>query len=238
MKLFTLLLITLLVSPIKLFAQDGSLTEGSFIHNELTRGYSVYIPEGYSADKEWPLILNFHGYSGDVPDHINRTKMHDLADEKGFIIVYPIGLTITRDPNILPSFVPATGAGWSVPGFSSERNEIAFTDALLNEISSNYSINQERVHATGLSLGGYMAAYIGTQMPDRIASFASVAGHMTNETLNLLSDDTQISGLFIHGTKDQITNYYGLANEYISIESIAKNLATNNNCSTQATQTA
>ena len=83
-----------------------------------------------------------------------------------------------------------------------------------------------------------MAAYIGTQMPDRIASFASVAGHMTNETLNLLSDDTQISGLFIHGTKDQITNYYGLANEYISIESIAKNLATNNNCSTQATQTA
>ncbi len=238
MKLFTLLVITVLLSTENSIAQSGSLTEDSFVHNDLKRGYTVYIPEGYSADKEWPLILNFHGYSGDVPDHIDRTKMHDLADDKGFIIVYPVGLTITRDPNILPSFVPSTGAGWSVPGFSSERNEIAFTDAILNEIFSNYTIDQERVHATGLSLGGYMAAYIGTQMSDKIASFASVAGHMTNETLDLLSDDTQISGLFIHGTKDQITNYYGLANEYISIESIAKNLATNNNCSTQATQTA
>ena len=152
----------------------GELTEYVFEHENLSRSYSVYVPELYDTNRKWPLVLSFHGYSGDVPDHIDRTKMHDLADQYGFLIAYPVGLDITRDPDILPSFTPASGAGWSVPGFSDERDEIKFTEALLGELESKYEINKNRIHTVGLSLGGFMASYIATQLPNRIASFASM----------------------------------------------------------------
>lgn len=219
-------------------AQEGVLVERSFSHNETTREYFVYEPQNYSNDLQWPLILNFHGYTGDVPDHISRTRMHDLADQQGFLIAYPVGLTITRDPNILPSFVPASGAGWSVPGFSTERNEVAFTESLIQELKSEYSVDSEKIHATGLSLGGYMAAYVATQLPEQIASFASVAGQMTDEVFEVFEDETQKSGLLIHGTADILTSYDGLNDEYQSVEALANKLATNNNCSLDPTQTA
>ncbi len=216
----------------------GELTEFNFEHENVNRSYFMYVPESYQSDMGWPVIVNFHGYTGDVPDHIDRTQMHELADQKGYLIAYPVGLTITRDPNILPSFVPGSGNGWSVPGFSTERNEILFMEALLDDIENQFSVDEHRIHTTGLSLGGYMAAYIGTQMPERIASFASVAGHMTDEVFELLDDNTQKSALLIHGTQDIITDYNGLSNEYQSVEAVANKLALNNNCSVDPTRTA
>ncbi len=218
-------------------ATPGKLVERTFTHDEGTREYSIYLPMNYDSSLTYPLILNFHGYTGDIQDHIDRTKMHGLADSLGYLIAYPVGLTITRDPNILPSFVPASGAGWSVPGFSNEKDEIQFMLSLLADIESQNSIDEYRIHTTGLSLGGYMAAYIATQMPDRIASFASVAGHMTNEVFELLGDETQKSGLLIHGTQDIITNFQGLTNEYQSVEAVANKLAMNNNCNVQTDST-
>lgn len=209
---------------------DGELIEKSFTLNNQNRNYTVYQPANYTSDINWPVIINFHGYSGDVADQIDRTKMHDLADSLGYIIVYPEGLTITRDPNILPSFVPSSGSGWSVPGFSSERDEILFADTLITLVEQEYSVDSNRIHVTGLSLGGYMAAYVATQMPGRIASFASVAGHMTNEVVELLDQNTQVSGLFIHGTADQITSYNGKNGQYPSVETVFELLATQNNC--------
>ncbi len=234
-----LLCTTILLSVLTPFvnAQSGELIDYTFNHDELSREYSIYVPEDYTSEEEWPLILNFHGYSGDVPDHIDRTQMHGLADEFGFLIAYPVGLSITRDPEILPAFVPSSGAGWSVPGFSNERNELVFVDSLLNNIQSGYSVNLKRVHATGLSLGGYMAAYIGTQMPDKIASFASVAGHFTNETTDLIDDSTKISGIMIHGTSDAITNYNGLDNQYESVPESAGLLSNLNQCSSESEET-
>ena len=218
-------------------AQSGELIDHTFNHDELSREYSIYVPEDYTSEEEWPLILNFHGYSGDVPDHIDRTQMHEFADDMGFLIAYPVGLSITRNPEILPAFVPATGAGWSVPGFSNERNELEYFESLLSDIESGFSINQQRIHTTGLSLGGYMAAYVATQMPDIIASFASVAGHFTNETTDLIDDSTKISGIMIHGTSDAITNYNGLDNQYESVPESAGLLSNLNQCSSESEET-
>jgi poly(3-hydroxybutyrate) depolymerase len=89
-----------------LHAQTGDLVNKSFIHENISRNYTIYVPEDYSADESWPLIVNFHGYSGDVQDHIDRTQMHDLADKNRFLIAYPEGININRASGILPSFVP------------------------------------------------------------------------------------------------------------------------------------
>jgi polyhydroxybutyrate depolymerase len=214
-----------------LHAQTGDLVNKSFIHENISRNYTIYVPEDYSADESWPLIVNFHGYSGDVQDHIDRTQMHDLADKNRFLIAYPEGININRASGILPSFVPLSGSGWSVPGFTTQRDEIAFFESLLSHIENEYSVNKNRIHTSGLSLGGYMALYVALMLPDRIASFASVAGHMTERVEELITAETSISGLLVHGTEDIVTNYNGLQGFYLSVLETANNLAGQIGCS-------
>jgi predicted peptidase len=123
-----------------------------------TLNYLVFLPEDYGKDpaKKWPLMIFLHG-SGERGNDVNMVKAHGppkiVETQKDF-------------PFILVSPQCPAGTGWHVP----ELNQ------LLDHIMAGYSVDADRVYATGLSMGGFATWDWATQSPDRFAAIAPMSG--------------------------------------------------------------
>ena len=71
-------------------------------------------------------------------------------------------------------------AGWCC-GFASNSNinDVGLIDALLDTLISEYSIDTNRIYATGMSNGGFMSYRLACELSDRIAAIAPVASSMS-----------------------------------------------------------
>ncbi|PKO14322.1 MAG: hypothetical protein CVU39_14895 [Chloroflexi bacterium HGW-Chloroflexi-10] len=70
-------------------------TNGSIISSGEMRKYLLYVPQSYDPAVPTPLIISVHGYAEWPAHQAQISRWNDLADEYGFIVVYPAG---TRFP--------------------------------------------------------------------------------------------------------------------------------------------
>ena len=209
-KIFTLLICL----PLLTFGQQT--IDASINHGGLERDYTLYIPASYSAGNEAPLLFNFHGYTSNAWQQAFYSNFNTVADDEGFIIVYPEG---TLDN---------TGTShWNVGWGGSTVDDIGFTSAIIDSISADYSINQDRVYSTGMSNGGFMSYQLACELSDRIAAIASVTGSMNMGWFNSCNPNHPMPIMEIHGTADGNV-------PYATIPSIMDYWANFNNCNSSA----
>jgi len=209
-KIFTLLIC------LPLFTFGQQTIDASINHGGLERDYTLYIPASYSAGNEAPLLFNFHGYTSNAWQQAFYSNFNTVADDEGFIIVYPEG---TLDN---------TGTShWNVGWGGSTVDDIGFTSALIDSISADYSINQDRVYSTGMSNGGFMSYQLACELSDRIAAIASVTGSMNMGWFNSCNPNHPMPIMEIHGTADGNV-------PYATIPSIMDFWANFNNCNSSA----
>src|ERR1700704_5975614 len=77
----------------------GQWVEGSFAEShrrifhlplpQSKRNYHLYLPGRYAATKSWPLIVMLHGCKQDPVTFSSGTRMNELADQQGFLVLYP-----------------------------------------------------------------------------------------------------------------------------------------------------
>jgi polyhydroxybutyrate depolymerase len=219
---YTLLLLLLLFAPSLIFSQE-TLYE-TLDHDGLTREYTIHIPPGYNSDTPVPLMFSLHGYTSNNDFNLLYTGFNSIADTANFIVVYPLGTT----------YLGATH--WNVGGFTagSPIDDVGFLETLIDEISSNYSINPDRVYSTGMSNGGYMSFLLACQISSKIAAIASVTGSMTLSTYDECNPDHPTPVLQIHGTTDGTVPYEGGAGWSESIPDVLDYWINHNNCDTEA----
>ena len=58
----------------------------------------------------------------------------------------------------------------------SQNNDVEFTDQLIDHVMMDFSINPDRIHATGWSMGSQMLWGVACELSNRVASVAGVAG--------------------------------------------------------------
>ena len=75
-----------LLNPI----QKENKTPYKIVVDSIEREYYIHIPKNISANA--PLIMVFHGYSGNALNTLQTTKFNQLADHNGFAVCYPQGL--------------------------------------------------------------------------------------------------------------------------------------------------
>ena len=57
------------------------------------RLYLQFLPSSYSEDLgPWPLVLDFHGFTMTAEEQRQYSKWDVLAEEEGFIAVFPEGV--------------------------------------------------------------------------------------------------------------------------------------------------
>lgn len=134
-------------------------------HGGRAREYLIYVPRGYDNRKPVPLVFNFHGNTMTAPQQRDLSGMNALADSKGFVAVYPQGIS----------------NGWNAGACCGEAqtsnvDDVGFTRAMLKAVQERACIDPQRIYAAGFSNGGRMTYRLGCEMADVFAGLAPVAG--------------------------------------------------------------
>src|SRR5476651_168181 len=148
---------------------NHSLTVGG-----LNRTYVVHVPKGHDPKTPMPVVLALHGATMNGPMMAWFSGLNRKADEAGFIAVYPNG-TGTHSSYFW------NGGNCCGLAVQNKVDDVAFIDGLLDDLMRAYPVDAQRVYATGMSNGAIMAYRLATELSDRIAAIAPVAGSVGTE---------------------------------------------------------
>lgn len=173
--------------------RDGVLQIGG-----LERTYLVRLPPSYEASRRWPLVLALHGGGGRGRDMERLTHLGEIADRRGFVVVYPDGYWRRW----------ADGRGTTPPERAGV-DDVAFVAALLDELGRSLAIDPARVYATGISNGGFFANRLACELAGRIAAVAAVAATIGESLAARCRPSRPVPVLIIHGARDPLVPWDG-----------------------------
>ncbi len=190
-------------SPWPDLPSDGSpgTYSASFMYDGVRREAIVYAPEAATGAGAAPMLLNFHGYGGSAGDHMESADMRSLADEEGFLLVYPQGTLLEGSPH-WNSAAPSADN-------KSNADDFGFVAQLIGTIGAVYDLDADRVYAAGYSNGGMMSFGLACYLGDRIAAVASVSGAQLDDIGVECTPPHPTSVITLHGTADSVLPYEG-----------------------------
>lgn len=175
------------------------------------RTYHVFAP--VRADTSMPLLVALHGGLGSGMQFRDNSGFDDLAEEHGFIVVYPDGIRIVenRDNRVW------NGGGCCGPAAEGRRDvdDVSFIAAVIDDVRATYPIDDSRIYVTGHSNGAIMAYRLACELSATIAAIAFQSGSIE---IDDCAPPQPVSVLHLHGlddasididggTGDGVTNY-------------------------------
>tara|TARA_B100000214_G_C23914570_1_gene603024 strand:+ start:154 stop:1107 length:954 start_codon:yes stop_codon:yes gene_type:complete len=164
--------------------------------NGVEREFRLSVP---SSDQgtSLPLVIAFHGGTDSQEDFAQQEQFDQLGEEEKFIMAYAIA---EQDRS-------AAEGEWFLNTAATSKEDNNFTEAIAEELSRSYCVNQDRLYAIGYSLGAMFTYEIACQLNHRFAATASFAGTMpvSPESCDIASG---IGILHIHGKLDYIIYYH------------------------------
>lgn len=161
------------------------------------RRVRVHVPASYDPARGTAVVINLHGYAGDGQEQARISKMNARADAAGFVAVYPDGHHLPRGWN---------GGVCCGSAASSGTDDTAWISGVIDALGDELCVDPDRVYATGLSNGGFMAHRLGCELADRIAAIGAVAGVVGISTCN---PSRPVPVFHVHGTSDGVIPYGG-----------------------------
>ena len=174
----------------------------------LDRSYVVHVPKSYDGTRPFPVVLVFHGGASNAKQWAPFCGLSETADRAGFIAVYPNG-TGPKIEGYAEPVLTWNGGTRQPGGGDPERqkvDDVAFTRALLDDLASVAEVDAKRVYAAGMSMGAIMAYRLASELSDRIAAIAAIAGPMGTETC---SPERPVPVIHFHGTADDAVPFGG-----------------------------
>ncbi len=164
------------------------------------RNYLVHVPKLKRPATGWPVVLIFHGGAGNANTMVRFTGLSEKADEAGFLAVYPNGTG--RNDRVLTF----NGGNCCGHAMNEQVDDVKFTGALLDDLEAVVKVDKRRVFATGMSNGAIMCYLLASEMADRIAAIAPVAGPMGTAGC---SPSRPVPVCHFHGTDDAFAPFKG-----------------------------
>ena len=170
----------------------------STVFGSYNRTFIVHTPPGYSANSDpLPLLFVLHGYTGLSSSIRSYSQFDSIADEENFIVVYVQGTTDS-----------VGNTGWNVDVVSTfaQVDDVGFFAALIKYFKANYSINNDKIFSSGMSLGGFMSYRLACEL-EEINGIGSVTGSMAVYYNCVPPNKKNI--IHFHGTSDTVVPYNG-----------------------------
>jgi phospholipase/carboxylesterase len=164
-------------------------------HNEpgSRGGFSLYVPEYYTPDRAWPLVMALHGGSGNGRGFL-WSWLRD-ARSHGAILVAP---TATDNPS--PKSTPTKNT-WALMGEDTDSPNLA---RILETVRSRYNIDPRRMLLTGMSDGGTFCYVSGLESASPFTHLAPVSATF-HPLMAEMADAERLRGLpvyLVHGQLD------------------------------------
>ncbi len=132
-----------------------------------SRDYKLFVPAG-PAPRPRPLVVMLHGCTQDPDDFAAGTRMNELAQAQGFLVLYPAQAPRSNASKCWNWFNPQDqrrGHG-----------EPALLAGMTRDVMASQGVDAQRVYVAGLSAGGAMAAILGREYPDLYAAVGIHSG--------------------------------------------------------------
>ncbi len=173
-------------------------TNGRLISSGEQREYLLYVPESYdpASASNVPLVINIHGFGQWAANQAEVSQWNQIADEEGFIVVYPSGLGVPKRWRV--TRMPEDPGAVDI--------ELQYFSDLIDKLSTEYAIDPERIYVSGLSNGGGMSLRLACSLSERVAAIGGVAGAYL---VDLSECAGGVPGIFFHGQADKIVPYEG-----------------------------
>ena len=160
--------------------QTGQFAVASTAEGAAGYDYLIYVPEQYNERRQkWPLVLFLHG-AGERGSDLELVKKNGppklVAEGQQF-------------PCIIVSPQCPKDAWW----------QPATLEALLDEVQRTYSVDEDRVYLTGLSMGGFGTWALAFEQPTRFAALAPICGRGDPSKAALVA---HVPTWVFHGAKD------------------------------------
>ncbi len=147
------------------------------------------------------MVFAFHGGGGRPASLMRLSGLYETAAREGFAVVYPYG-TGRRDGRLL------TFNGGRCCGYASRRDvdDVAFVEAILDDLPDDVPMDPGRVYATGMSNGAILAYRVAAELSERFAAVAPVAGPMMTA---IGEPERPVAVMHFHGTADRFAPFDG-----------------------------
>ena len=135
-----------------------------------TMPYRLFVPQGYTPEKKYPIVIWLHGAGSAGTDNIGQISL----DNK-------IGTHFWARPENQakhPAFVlaPQSQGGWDDPSSKSLSGELKSVLEILDIVRKQYSIDPDRIYIAGQSNGGIGAWGLITKKPGVFAAAVPLCG--------------------------------------------------------------
>ena len=171
-----------------------SFTGGTYTTNinGKQREFIVKLPDNYDANTPYKLIFTFHALGGTA---------QQIADGGGGTLAY-YGLPPLADNSAI--FVSPNGIsnGWGNQG----GEDIAFVDAMMEELEADLCVNTDLRFATGFSYGGAISFSLACSRPDKMRAVAVLSTGMLS---GCDGGNMPVAYYAQHGTGDSVLNISG-----------------------------
>ncbi len=157
-------------------------------------------PDGYRADRTYPLVILMHGYGSNMSD---LAPLAPMISTEGCLFAFP------NAPIRLDFGLGMVGYAWSAPleaDFDADGRAESQLDTMIEDVTSRYGVEEGRVVIGGFSQGGMMALRHGLRHPDRFPGIVALSSRLPPQDRPSGSGDTTRSQrVFIaHGTFDDV----------------------------------
>jgi polyhydroxybutyrate depolymerase len=180
----------------------GTLVLPSSASPTSDRPYGLKVPAGYDANQPVPLVVLLHGYTANGARQAGYFGLPALADKEGFLLAYPDG---TRD-RLGNRFWNATDACCDF--FHSGVDDVAYIDAVIDDVAAKYRVDPARVFVAGHSNGAFMAHRYACDRSARVAAIVTLAGMQWTDQSHC-KPESPVSVLHVHGRQDGTIKYDG-----------------------------
>jgi polyhydroxybutyrate depolymerase len=168
---------------------------------ERERSYLAYVPANLSLGSALIIVLHGSGMDGKRMRECTGYEFDRLADQCGFVVLYPNGYRHNWNDCRKNATFPAK---------TENIDDVSFVRALISRCKAEQAIDDKRVYVFGYSNGGHMAFRLAMEAPDEIAAVAAVAASLPSPDASSCPQQGRTSRvMLVNGTFDPVSPYQG-----------------------------
>jgi polyhydroxybutyrate depolymerase len=204
-------------------------TNGTIVSSGQEREYLLYVPKSYDKSKPTSLVISMHAAALWPATQMEASHWNKVADEHGFIVVYPAGTTLGGSgTGVLPFRV------WLVRPETNATANVRFISELIDSLEATYNIDPARIYANGFSNGGAMAFALSCRLSHRIAAIGTVSAAQDQRPWSWCANSQPVPLINFHGTADLVPynggRVWGSSKPFPGVQTWTANWARRNRC--------
>jgi polyhydroxybutyrate depolymerase len=165
------------------------------------RTYLIYIPASLPPQATLVIVLHGSAMDGARMRVCTGYEFDRLADQRGFVVLYPDGYR--RNWNDCRRYA-------SFPAKQENIDDVGFIRTLIARMMVEQAIDEKRVYAFGYSNGGHMAFRLAMEAPNEIGAVMAVAASLPTPDASSCPQQGRTSRVMVvNGTADPINPYHG-----------------------------